>query len=236
MTAQSVNAGLVRSIRTDDKQMNHITLKMGQSTVLRFNDDRPKKVVIGNQNYYNIEFVEGTSDVTLQPLQAIATNLFVYCDKKNYGFLIKTKNHGQYDDLVNVYWKEPPRAVKLKGKVLVSSKKKVRRIKNLINLDRIKVSNFAVTSYKEKKSIFVDFLIRNAFKEDQNLKEINVFATRRGKKLKNQTFVIEKSKLSIGEKTRSRLIIAMDRKKGFTLNISLGKEFGKTIISKKVLK
>jgi hypothetical protein len=94
-------AGIVRAIETDDKKMNRIHLRMGQSTVLRFHGDRPKKVVIGNQNYYNVEFVEGTMDVTLQPLSPVPTNLFIYCQKKTYGFLISTTNQGKYDDLVN---------------------------------------------------------------------------------------------------------------------------------------
>ena len=69
---------MVRDIYTDDRKMNPVRLGMGQSTVLRF-QERPEKIVIGNRNYYNIEFVKGSKDVTIQPLARVKNqSLYLY--------------------------------------------------------------------------------------------------------------------------------------------------------------
>ena len=60
-------AGQVRSIYTNDKNMQSIHLKMGQSTVLRF-IDKPKKVVIGNQNYLILNLSKTMSPFSLKVL------------------------------------------------------------------------------------------------------------------------------------------------------------------------
>ena len=95
-------AGQVRSIYTNDKNMQSIHLKMGQSTVLRF-IDKPKKVVIGNQNYFNIEFIQ--NDVAIQPQGFVNTNLFIYTKYRTYGFQLKVSNRAKHDDLVSVRWR-----------------------------------------------------------------------------------------------------------------------------------
>ena len=68
-------AGQIRTIHMNPDKMRLVNLRMGQSTVLRFTD-KPKKIVIGNQNYYSVEFIE--NDVTIQPLGRVKTNLFIY--------------------------------------------------------------------------------------------------------------------------------------------------------------
>ena len=87
----------VRELIMDEKSMVSITLKMGQSTILRFKE-KPKKVIIGNKNYFNIEFVD--NDITLQPLGIIATNLFVYGENAIYGIKLNVVSGGDYDDLL----------------------------------------------------------------------------------------------------------------------------------------
>ena len=57
-------AGGIRTVQVNDKKMQRIYLKMGRATVLRFTS-KPKKVVIGNQNYYAVEFID--NDLTIQP-------------------------------------------------------------------------------------------------------------------------------------------------------------------------
>src|ERR1700722_5736196 len=102
LAIKMAKAGSVRTIYVDSKTMSPIHLKLGESTLLRFNE-KPKKVVIGNANYFNVEFVE--SDVTIQPLGRNSTNLFVYCEDHTYGFLLNVGPQGGYDDLVLVKWK-----------------------------------------------------------------------------------------------------------------------------------
>lgn len=73
----SVFAGRVRTLPASSQEMPVVHLMTGRSTVLRFSSP-PKKVIIGNQNYFNIEFID--SDVTLQPLANTTSNMFVYGD------------------------------------------------------------------------------------------------------------------------------------------------------------
>ena len=87
----------VREVSMDERSMGSIFMRMGQATILRFKE-KPKKVVIGNKNYFNIEFVD--NDITLQPLGIIATNLFVYGDHRIYGMKVQVTSTGEYDDLL----------------------------------------------------------------------------------------------------------------------------------------
>ena len=99
LLSQSLIAGVVRTVAVNNGAMTKIYLRMGKSTVLRF-VDKPKKVVVGNQNYYGLEFID--NDVAIQPLGAVGTNLFVYTQNHTYGFLLVPGE--QYDDLVFVRW------------------------------------------------------------------------------------------------------------------------------------
>jgi hypothetical protein len=102
MVSMNVNAkkNEIREIFTNDKEMKTINLSLGRSTILSFTD-KPVKVVAGNSNYVNIEYV-GT-DLTLQPLAKVDTNLFVYTQNKTkYGFHLKVGGLEKYDDMVYV--------------------------------------------------------------------------------------------------------------------------------------
>ncbi len=217
--------------------MNRIFLKMGQSTVLRFNGDRPKKVVIGNQNYYNVEFVEGTSDVTLQPLQTVPTNLFVYCQKKIYGFLITTKRHGNYDDLVNIDWVPAKRTIKIKSKIAVIHKKYVRKINHKLDIGKgLFVSNLVVTSFKNKNTVIVDFKIKNMTSKKFHFNKLKVFATRNNIKLENQIFVTRNDQFRPHKSVNVRLLVKLSSYRGFSLNIALEKQKTRHIIGKRYLR
>lgn len=91
----------MRKVVVDEKSMAEIRLMMGRSTVLHF-VEKPTKVIVGRQNYFNIEFTG--NDVTIQPLGYVTSNLFVYGEYHRYGFLLRVGGHG-YDDLVEVKWK-----------------------------------------------------------------------------------------------------------------------------------
>ena len=56
----NAKAGGIRTLNVNDDKMQVIFLRMGKASVLRF-PEKPKKVVIGNQNYYSIEFIENDS-------------------------------------------------------------------------------------------------------------------------------------------------------------------------------
>ena len=70
--------------------------------MLRFTA-KPKKVVIGNQNYFSVEFID--NDLTIQPLGKVETNLFVYTPYRTYGFILRVCSNCRSDDLVFVKWK-----------------------------------------------------------------------------------------------------------------------------------
>jgi hypothetical protein len=97
-------AGRVRTLPTSSQEMPVIHLMTGRSTVIRFSSP-PRKVIIGNQNYFNIEFID--SDVTLQPLANTSSNMFVYGDGFTYGFILKVNSGADYDDLVFIRAKAP---------------------------------------------------------------------------------------------------------------------------------
>ena len=92
----------IRTVQVNATKMQLIYLKMGRATVLRFTE-KPKKVVIGNQNYYSVEFIE--NDLTIQPLGKVETNLFVYTPYRTYGFILRVCSSCRSDDLVFVKWK-----------------------------------------------------------------------------------------------------------------------------------
>ena len=92
----------IRTVQVNDKKMQLIYLKMGRATVLRFTS-KPKKVVIGNQNYFSVEFID--NDLTIQPLGKVETNLFVYTPYRTYGFILRVCSSCRSDDLVFVKWK-----------------------------------------------------------------------------------------------------------------------------------
>ena len=112
----------VRDVTTSSSSMETIYLVMGKSTVLRFSE-KPLKGIVGNQNYYSLEFIENTNDVTIQPLGTVSTNLFIYGKNHVYGFILKTAMTGNYDDLVKVHWRYRPNSY-TDRKPVISHKKK----------------------------------------------------------------------------------------------------------------
>lgn len=98
----AAQASGIRTVQVNDKKMQIINLKMGMATVLRFTA-KPKKVVIGNQNYFSVEFID--NDLTIQPIGKAETNMFVYTPYRTYGFILRVCSSCRSDDLVFVRWK-----------------------------------------------------------------------------------------------------------------------------------
>lgn len=225
-------AGNVRTVETNEALMKPIRLSLGQSTVLRFRD-KPQKVIVGNQNYYNIEFVG--NDLAIQPLANVDTNLFVYCDYgRVYGFLLNVISSRSYDDLVNVKWR-PKNTIKISSKPKVKKRtehlfNKILKITNTLQVKVEKVlKNEALGLY------FIDMKISNLDKQEADLAKLKIFATRSNKMLSDQKIVKMKETLTPNEETQARMILKLKHQAGFSLNFEYGDKKNKTIIYRKYL-
>lgn len=214
------HAGIVRVLESNAKEMKPVFLSMGQSTVLRFTE-KPKKIVVGNQNYFNIEFVD--NDLAIQPLGSVTSNLFVYCEyDRVYGFILRPRGGQEYDDLVNVRWK-PPGGIRIereKKETTVFRKSEVGKrivLKNRLELTFEKLSSGDPDGLK-----ILEIRIRNLSNRAINIKELNIFASRKGKPLEGQSFVTLEDLLQEENSTRSRLFIRTSSSESFTVNAELG--------------
>ncbi len=225
LTISNVNA-LVREVGVSSNEMATLSLRMGQSTVLRFNE-QPVKGVVGNQNYYNVEFIQNTNDVTIQPLGEVSTNLFIYCKHHTYGFLLKTTKNGKYDDLVKVRWNSRPSSYAYNNK----SKKRVTTfsikfsIKNVINF-----SVEDITYNSLAKLWIIDLNVNNIGQDDVELKNVTFSITRRNKALQFQPPIFLIEKLKKNDSGRIRIFLNLKIKQGFTLHASYKEANAKVII------
>lgn len=221
-------ASNVRTLGVNNDAMAPIFLRMGKSTVLRF-ADKPKKVVIGNQNYYGLEFIE--NDVAIQPLGSVGTNLFVYTDHHTYGFLLTPGE--RYDDLVFVRWKYPK--IEL-PEAQPSSPDKIIDLKTIFFIgDSLRVSISKIQGPSTFGLHIIDFEIENVGKIELDISELDIRATRDGRRLEKQSTVIELEKLKPLEKTRARIVIKLDAKADFSIEGKIKSITGKTIVSRKSL-
>jgi hypothetical protein len=222
----------IREVSTNDRSIKPIFLALGRSTILKFRE-KPTNVVVGNKNYYNIEYIN--NDLTIQPLGAVDTNLFVYtASKRTYALLLKIVHPNQYDDIVHVRWKSPFALVLKKRKVQKLSGKQFRPVvlefkSGLI----IVVERFS--SLMKEKSYLVQFTIINNSKQEINTGDIKISLTRNNKRLPNQKLLFLNDSLKSNQKTRARSFLGLKIKKGFSINVKFRKEMKKTIISRKYL-
>jgi hypothetical protein len=222
----SAFAGKIRTIEVSSKRMEPIYLKLGQSTVLRFRET-PKKVVVGNQNYFNVEFIG--NDITVQPQGAVKTNLFVYGEYHTFGFILNAGSYSQYDDLVNVRWKSPRLRLKKKRKL---SQKNVR--KKISLKSKIICETKSITEIKPNVYV-LDFKIINQGKKVVNIKDIDLFLTRSKVKLPNQRLIFSSDKVEKGLGIEGRIFFKLVKKEGFSLHLLNSSESLKTIISRHFL-
>lgn len=226
----------IRTVRVNDQKMQPIKLRMGKASVLRFSE-KPKKVVIGNQNYYAVEFID--NDLTIQPLGDVETNLFVYTPYHTYGFILKVCHACSYDDLVYVKWrsKSPVKRRKVSPRLsIVPGHKAIGldfKIKDLLQVLIVKTSTDPQRSLR-----FIDLEVKSLLpkKNKLSLNSLRIVATRGDIPLPNQGFVVEKDDLKSNESSRARLFIPLEETKGFSINVLIGKERSKTIIGRKFLR
>jgi len=191
----------VRELAVGKNEMESIYLKMGKSTVLRFNE-KPRKVVIGNQNYFNVEFID--NDVTIQPLGKTTTNVFVYGEYQTYGLLLSVIEHDYYDDLVVI--KRSFENV-TKGSPI----KKTSKSKQKINFKGKVGGSLSVTSenlfyHDLLKTYVLDLKIKNISQVGINSKEVKINLSRAKHLLEGQKIVFEKDMIEKDEEVRARIL------------------------------
>lgn len=226
-------AGIIRTIKVNDTQMKQINLKMGKASVLRFSE-KPKKVVIGNQNYFAIEFID--NDLTIQPLGDVETNVFVYTSYRTYGFILRVCRSCTYDDLVYVKWKSKHKPRKNR-KVVSNSMPGFKSI----NITFAVFKTLSITALKtmvdyNRSLRYIDLLIENKSKSKVDLSRLQIIATRGGNPLKQQGYIIEKDVLKVEEKSKARLFLSSKVVRGFSLNILMDNKRSKVIVGRKYLK
>jgi len=88
-----------RTVYLKNTSVEKIRLTPGRTTVLNF-PTKPRKVIVGDQGLFAIEYVE--ADLAIAPVKSGAvTNLFVYLEGRRFSFeLISTSN--DYDEIVLV--------------------------------------------------------------------------------------------------------------------------------------
>lgn len=212
----------VRELNVSNESMAPIFLKMGKSTVLRFRE-KPQKVIVGNQNYYGLEFVE--NDVAIQPLGAVATNLFVYTENHTYGFLLTPGE--RYDDLVFVRWKVP--RIKVPQKTVPNGK--VTNLKSIISLgENLRIELKKIQGPSTFGLYIIDCSIKNLGKREQDISNLELQAIQNRQPLEKQSLVLEQEILKPHENVRARIIMKVSKKSDFIVEGKLGSRTGKAVI------
>lgn len=212
----------IREVDTNDRLMKVVNLTMGRSTVISFKE-KPVKVVSGNSNYFNVEFVG--NDLTLQPLAPVETNLFVYTEKgAKFGFLLKVGPVSVYDDILYINWKS-------QSEILIKRMKpqKLMQPFKLVGSGlEINVRQFK--RFREMKTYFFDFEIINHGKGKIHTPSVDIFVCRRNQRFIGQKLVWEKDEIDIGGQSRARLLTRIEQAQDFSLIIKInGKEVRSTI-------
>jgi hypothetical protein len=195
-----------------------INLRVGQSTILRF-VEKPKKVVLGNSNYYAVEYID--NDIAIQPFGGVTTNLFVYGNKKVYGFLLRSNQITGYDDLVEVDLEENKLIPQVKPVVKILAFKEVSKpnIKFLTG-DNLKVTIFRIQRLEQKNFYIFDLLLDNTSVAEADLSKIEINLAHGNLKLSPQEFVIQQEKLKSGETTKVRIFALLSKHTDLLLGIN----------------
>lgn len=227
-TVSTITHAKVRDLYVAANEMGTINLKMGQSTVLRFHE-KPKKVVIGNQNYFNVEFID--NDVTIQPLGTAKTNLFVYGEYNTYGLILSVDSDNFYDDLVIVKrgWKP---AADTKKKVSPKNVTPKFSFKEKLGNDLIVISN-NLQFHDSLKLYILDIEFKNEKGILINKKDIGIETSIGNKKFGDTKVVFNQQEDS--SNLGVRIFMKIPSKKNFSLVVNYQKFKIKHIIEEKYL-
>lgn len=213
----STFAGKVRTLPASSKEMSPVYLKTGRSTILRFSSI-PKKVIIGNQNYFNVEFID--SDVTLQPLASTTSNMFVYGDGFTYGFILNVNQTSDYDDLVFVKSKAvidtvseaPKKAATMKDLrfTIVQQKK-----------SKIDLQGGVFKWSDTLKSYYTDVFLSHKIQASTQTEKINIQLFNGSQEISFTKPVFEKDKVTENEKARVRLFAKVSSKMKLKVKVQI---------------
>jgi hypothetical protein len=212
-----LQAGTVRTVYSDNMTIQPIFLRMGQSTILRF-VERPKKVVLGNSNYYSVEFID--NDLAIQPLGEVTTNLFVYGMKNVYGFILKTNQSATYDDLVQVDLIENKVNVLGKMALIPSPFKEMSRPRLAFQVgNELKVMLSRIQRFEGKDFYIIDFQFENISKNKINLSKVDLVLNRGKLKISPQEFILRETILGSRESTSARMFISIIKKADLDIQV-----------------
>jgi hypothetical protein len=217
----------IREVDTNDRLMKVVNLTMGRSTVISF-EHKPVKVVSGNSNYFNVEFVG--NDLTLQPLAPVETNLFVYTEKgTKFGFLLKVGSIALYDDILYIKWKT-------QNEIFQKSLKPQKLLQPFkLSLGRdLEINVKGFKRLGEIKSYYFDFQLVNSG-EKLKTSSIDVFVSRANQRFTGQKLIFEKDEVKKDETSRARLITRVEQATDFSFVIKVNGKEVKTIITKDYL-
>jgi hypothetical protein len=219
----------IREVDTNDHLMKTVNLTMGRSTILSFGD-KPIKVVTGNSNYFNIEYIG--NDLTIQPLAAVETNLFVYTESKaKYGFHLRVGPVANYDDMVYVKWKNQSEMERYKT-TSTSEKPQIKMKTMLLRSSYLELEIKSFLRLKGSRTYIVDFDVKNKGSLKTSINEVKVFASRNSERLKGQRLFFDSKELDIHEVCRGRLFISIPEDKDFAIYLDFHKKLQKIIVSK----
>lgn len=222
----------VRTVSVKPNSIESIYLSMGKSTVLKFRD-HPKKIVIGNQNYFGVEFIE--NDIALQPLGNIKTNMFVYTETRTYGFYLIV-GQGRSDDLVKVEWQPLENKPKefLKPMTPMTALKKITGIN--VKLNRLlKLTPFSIQYSPDHRMYVLDMNLENISANEIDLKNVKLLIARDKVSLSKQILVKEVENLKSKQKSRLRLFFSTDNKSNLSVILISNKNRGEFILKGNLL-
>ncbi len=220
----------VREVDTNDHMMKVIHLTLGRSTVLSF-QDKPVKVISGNSNYFNIEFIG--NDLTIQPLSSVETNLFVYTERQSkYGFILRVGAVANYDDIVYIKWQSPLQVMTSRKKL--KPQKVLQPFKISFNKE-LELNVMRFLRLGEMKTYLFDFDFLNMDKGKRSSSSVDIFVSRGNQRFLGQKIVWEKDEVETGKKIKGRLIFRVEQGQDFTLNVKIKEKGSRSIITKDYL-
>lgn len=89
---------------------------------------------------------------------------------------------------------------------------------------------------KTRQLRIFDMQLKNRTTGKVDLAAVRIFATRRGKPLPKQGYVVEKEELKVGEMTKARLFLSAKEVKDFTMNVVISKRKGRAIVRSEFLR
>lgn len=213
------NAKEAKIIQLSEHQIYPLMLALGKTTLLRF-PEKPQKLIIGNKNYFNVE--NNDTDIALQPLAKVETNLFVYTSDQTFSFNIKVCETCTNDDFVNVQKKI--------FDVPSLKEEPFKRFKEMsLNLvQRFSDVELHFTKIKTKDNItLVDFVLSPKSNESFKIEELKLFV----KNLKSEIAI----KPHVDGKHQGRVLIQNTPKSDLILTIHYKKQKKITIIPRRYL-